>query len=80
MIVLFILTLGLYYPVWFLRRRKALNILDSPKKLDRWPFVVCLAYFVAAFFVGVARAAAGPESRPGVAGLLFDVGQLAVAS
>ena len=39
MIVLMILTFGLYLSIWFLRRRKALNQLDSPRKLAWWPFL-----------------------------------------
>jgi uncharacterized protein DUF4234 len=44
MIGLSILTLGLYYPVWFLRRREALNHLPSPRKLELWPFSLVFAY------------------------------------
>jgi hypothetical protein len=44
MIVLMIFTLGLYVPIWFLRRRGALNRLDSARKLRAWPFItaICL--------------------------------------
>jgi hypothetical protein len=49
MIVFFFLTLGLYYPIWFFRRRKALNRLDSPRKVDLWPLLLWLAYFVIEF-------------------------------
>jgi len=53
MIVLTILTLGFYYPVWFLRRRRGLNALDSPRKLPLWPFVLLLILFIAEFIVGL---------------------------
>ena len=45
MIVLMVVTLGLYVPIWFLRRRGALNQLGSPKKLKAWPFItaICLS-------------------------------------
>src|SRR5262245_31967789 len=33
MFLLIIVTLGIYYPVWFFRRRPGLNRLDSPRKL-----------------------------------------------
>src|SRR5262245_28261457 len=52
MILFFILTLGLYVSVWFLRRRAALNRLDSPKKVQLWPFLMYVAYFVAEFSAG----------------------------
>ena len=45
MVLLFILTLGIYYPLWFFRRRPGLNRLDSPRKLALWPPVVFAVYF-----------------------------------
>jgi hypothetical protein len=42
MIVLMLLTAGLYYPFWFLRRRAALNRLDAPTKLSQWPLILIL--------------------------------------
>ena len=42
MIVLMVLTLGLYVPIWFLRRRRALNQLDSPRKVNAWPFIMAI--------------------------------------
>ena len=45
MILLSLVSFGLYYPIWFLRRRAAFNQLDSPRKLPRWPFFVALAWF-----------------------------------
>ena len=45
MVLFWVLTLGFYGPAWFLRRRRGLARLNSPRKLDAWPFVVtiCLA-------------------------------------
>jgi hypothetical protein len=40
------LTLGIYYMVWFFRRRTALNQLDSPRKLQLWPLIAFTADFV----------------------------------
>jgi len=72
MFLLFVATLGFYYPVWFLRRRAALNSLDSPRKLAAWPFLLFLAYWIGQF--GVALAAGGAPLDvafgPGIAGLL----------
>jgi hypothetical protein len=66
-----------------LRRRAALNRLPSPKKLQLWPFVVILVWFLFAFgfgFVaGVNRALTGsvgglsPETQ-----LVFSIARLAV--
>lgn len=44
MVLMFFSTLGLYYPIWFLRRRAGLNSLDSPRKLQLWPFVIASAW------------------------------------
>ena len=49
MIAIFIVTLGLYFPIWFLRRRAALNRLDSPTELRMWPFLMYGGYFVLEF-------------------------------
>jgi hypothetical protein len=79
MILLIIVTLGIYYPVWFLRRRTALNRLDSPRKLTLWPFLVCLAFFVMQFILGFATGAAPLEETIGSGGsLLLSVIQLGV--
>jgi len=39
-------TFGFYYPAWFLVRRAALNSLDSPRKLHRWPFITNVIVFL----------------------------------
>ena len=52
MILLSLVSFGLYYPIWFLRRRAAFNQLDSPRKLPRWPFFVALAWFASGIVVG----------------------------
>ena len=53
MVLLLIVTLGFYYPIWFLRRRKGLNRLDSSRKLRLWPFALFATYFVGAFLLGL---------------------------
>jgi hypothetical protein len=78
-IVLTIVTFGLYYPIWFLRRRAALNRLDSPRKLRRWPFLIFIGFFVLQFMVGIASGSAPPEQTIGAAAtLLLKLCQLAV--
>ena len=79
MIVFTILTFGLYYPIWFLRRRAALNRLDSPRKLPVWPFVIVIAWLVFQFFVGMALSSRPPAEAiaPG-ANLFLSLVQLAV--
>jgi hypothetical protein len=72
MLLFTVLTLGLYVPIWFLRRRTALNALDSPKKLESWPFVAFLGVQLLALAIDVA-AAPSPPARligPGPALLL----------
>ena len=58
MILLTIVTFGLYVPIWFLRRRAALNRLDSPRKLRLWPFVIAVTWSVFDFIVGIAAGSA----------------------
>ena len=88
MIVFSMVTFGSYYPIWFLRRRAALNRLDSPRKLRLWPFVIIMAWFVAQFILGIATGIAasitgGPATPRQVFGegtvLLLNLFQLAVA-
>ena len=57
MIVLIVLTFGIYYVAWFYRRRSALNKLNSPRKLAIWPLHAFAADFAAE--VGFAVAAGG---------------------
>lgn len=47
MCLLTLLTAGLYQPIWFLRRRKALNSLHSREKLGVLPLLLALAALVA---------------------------------
>lgn len=47
MCLLTLLTAGLYAPIWFLIRRRALNNLHSREKLEAWPVFVALAALVA---------------------------------
>ena len=53
MVLLIIVTLGIYYPVWFWRRRNGINRLDSPRKLDLWPIALFTVYFVVASLMGL---------------------------
>jgi hypothetical protein len=79
MIVLTIVTFGLYYPVWFLRRRAALNQLDAPRKLPLWPFLLFLAFVVIRLVVSIASGSSPREQTIGEgAAALLSLGQLAV--
>ena len=78
MIALSVLTLGLYYSIWFLRRREALNRLDSPRKLRQWPFVVAIVWFVFQFLLGVANGVAGQQVIGDGAATLLTVVRLGV--
>ena len=79
MIVLTIVTFGFYYPIWFVRRRAALNQLDSPRKLRLWPFMVVIAWFGFQFILGVIAGARGPgHVRDPQMDLVLSLVQLAV--
>ena len=76
MIVFFVVTVGLYYPLWFLRRRAALNRLDSPRKLQRWPFLLILGFFVFQLILAIGS---DPEEAVGAGSVLLTVVRLAVS-
>ena len=71
MIVLTIVTFGVYHILWYFLRRPALNQLDSPRKLPLWP--LC-AHATALTLSVVADAVSFPEPRAetiGAGGALF---------
>jgi hypothetical protein len=72
MIAFIFLTLGIYYMVWFFRRRTALNQLNSPRKLPLWPLLVFTVDFVIEVGFGIAAGDVPLDVAfgPGVAGLL----------
>jgi hypothetical protein len=65
MIVFLFITLGLYYPVWWFRRRPGLNRLDSPRKLALWPLLLFGALFVIQIGIGIAAGLNPGEQIPG---------------
>ena len=80
MIVLTVATLGLYYPIWFLRRRAALNRLDAPRKLQAWPFILFLAFHAIGIGFAFATDSASAEpARKEVSDRVLDIAQLAMA-
>ena len=77
MIVLTIVTSGLYYLIWFFRRRKALNALNSPRKVALWPLLLFSATLVVAFVLGIVSAGRSIEEAIGtMPAALFSVGRL----
>lgn len=75
MIVLTVVTFGLYYIVWFFRRRAALNALNSSRKLPLWPLVT-FAVFTAVDYVLAFGDAAGLIGTPVMVAIF--VGRIAV--
>jgi hypothetical protein len=55
MVLLIFGSLGIYYLVWFFRRRNGLNQLDSPIKLPMWPLVLTAAYYGGQVVLGVGQ-------------------------
>lgn len=60
LIILTVITFGLYIPLWFLRQREAINNLHSPEKLSKNTFIVIfwlsIISLVASFMPGVLKA------------------------
>jgi hypothetical protein len=54
MIVFTLFSFGVYFLIWFLRRRAALNTLNSPRKLRLWPLLALLTLIVTDFVTIVA--------------------------
>ena len=71
MIVLTIVSLGFYMPVWFLRRRAAFNALDSPRKLQAAPLLAWIAFLLVNVVVGFAAGDEPPAAVVGTAGALM---------
>jgi hypothetical protein len=65
MIVFTLISLGLYFLIWFFRRRPGLNRLDSPRKVPMWPLLLAVASFGVEFVLGLV---AGAEPVPDVIG------------
>lgn len=80
MIVFMIITFGIYYPVWWFRRRPGLNRLNSPRKLSVWALVALTALFAFQFVLGIVEGAAPEEQLfgPG-AQLVVSLFQLTVS-
>ena len=65
MLVFVFITFGLYYLIWFFRRRSGLNRLDSPRKLSIWPLLLATAFFCVQLVLDLV---AGSEPLPDVIG------------
>lgn len=79
MLVFTFLSLGIYYLVWFYRRRSGLNRLNSPRKIALWPLLLLTALFAAQVILGV-MAGGAPVNEflgPGLT-VVFQIVQLAV--
>ncbi len=44
-LLLIVVTAGIYIPIWFLKRRRALNSLDAPEKLEKGVFIFVIIAF-----------------------------------
>jgi len=79
MIVFTLVTLGMYYPIWFFRRRRALNSLNSSRKLRLWPLLAFCVVYALEFAVGFASGEGSPEQTIGPSAVkLLDLLQLIV--
>ena len=56
-VIFSLLTLGLYVPFWYLRRRAAINNLQSPEKLSKGVFIFALSLWILDFTVSLAYGA-----------------------
>ncbi|HEX6162302.1 MAG TPA: DUF4234 domain-containing protein, partial [Vicinamibacterales bacterium] len=61
-----ILTFGIYFLIWWFRRRPGLNRLNSPRKLALWPLLSVIALYVVQFVAAFIEEAAGGEVNPAI--------------
>jgi hypothetical protein len=77
MFLFVIISFGIYFLVWWFRRRPGLNRLNSPRKLPLWPLLLLVALWVFNLILGfVGAAAPDREAVPG--SLLFSIFQIVV--
>jgi hypothetical protein len=53
MVLLFVITAGIYSPCWFLLRRQGINSLNANEKLGVSPFVIAIFLYAVAIALGV---------------------------
>jgi hypothetical protein len=53
MVILTFVTAGIYWPIWFMTRRKAINGMQAKEKLGSAVFVLAIVLFVISLFVAV---------------------------
>jgi Domain of unknown function (DUF4234) len=53
MVILTFVTAGIYWPAWFMTRRKAINAMQAKEKLGSAVFVLAIVLFVISLFVAV---------------------------
>ncbi|MGR3309521.1 MAG: zinc ribbon domain-containing protein [Candidatus Brocadiales bacterium] len=53
LIILMLITLGIYYPIWFLKRINAINNLQSEEKLGPGVFIFAIVGIIAVLLLGL---------------------------
>jgi hypothetical protein len=76
MIIFTIVSFGLYIPIWFFRRRAALNGLNSPRKVLLNPLVLFTSVNVINLIVAIAASPGTPEEMIGPIARILDLIQL----
>ena len=71
MILFTIITLGVYYPIWWFRRRPGLNRLNSPQKLAIWPLVLFATLFAIQLVHGFLQGLTGDDQVLGAGPAAF---------
>ncbi|HUQ89610.1 MAG TPA: DUF4234 domain-containing protein [Vicinamibacterales bacterium] len=77
MILFVFVTFGLYFLIWWFRRRPGLNRLNSSKKIALWPLLSLAALYVIQFAVGVVEEVTQDALDPS-GGVVLSVAQLVV--
>ena len=78
MIGLTLVSFGLYYSIWFLRRLAALNRLNTPRRLRAWPFLLLFAFSLTRLIAAIVSGPARPQPATSSWSLLWTLVQLAI--
>lgn len=74
MILFTIISLGLYFLIWWFRRRPGLNRLNSPVKVPLWPLLLVIVMYAVQFVVAFLQESGGIDPGVELFASMFQIG------
>lgn len=74
MILFTIISLGLYFLIWWFRRRPGLNRLNSPVKIPLWPLLLVIVMYGVQFVVAFLQESVGVDPAVELFASIFQIG------